>query len=118
MATEAAGSPAASARMCSSIRESISSWVMSFSEVVRSPYGYSTATVRIMSRPLHSDFGPPAIGGLLRLAWEEHRRRMYDCVVTGGFHEVTPAQFEVFRFPGVDGMRPGEVAELTGLSKQ
>jgi DNA-binding MarR family transcriptional regulator len=43
---------------------------------------------------------------------------MYDCVVAGGFREVTPAQFEVFRFPGIDGMRPGEVAELTGLSKQ
>jgi DNA-binding MarR family transcriptional regulator len=71
-----------------------------------------------MSRPLHSTFGAPAIGGLLRLAWDEHRRRMYECVVAAGYDDVTPAQFEVFRFPGIDGMRPGEVAELSGLSKQ
>jgi DNA-binding MarR family transcriptional regulator len=71
-----------------------------------------------MSRSLQSRFGPPAIGGLLRLAWDAHRRRMYERVMAAGFHDVTPAQFELFRFPGVDGMRPGEVAELAGLSKQ
>jgi DNA-binding MarR family transcriptional regulator len=43
---------------------------------------------------------------------------MYERVMAAGFHDVTPAQFELFRFPGVDGMRPGEVAELAGLSKQ
>jgi DNA-binding MarR family transcriptional regulator len=31
---------------------------------------------------------------------------------------VSRAQFALFRWPGVDGMRPGEVAELAGLSKQ
>src|SRR5690349_23794040 len=65
---------------------------MSFSEVVRSPYGYSTAAVRIMSRPLHSTFGAPAIGGLLRLAWDEHRRRMYECVVAAGYDDVTRSE--------------------------
>jgi DNA-binding MarR family transcriptional regulator len=71
-----------------------------------------------MSSSLQSRFGPPAIGGLLRLAWDAHRRRMYERVMAAGFDDVTPAQFEIFRFPGVDGMRPGEVAELAGLSKQ
>jgi DNA-binding MarR family transcriptional regulator len=71
-----------------------------------------------MSRSLHSEFGPPAIGGLLRLAWDEHRTHMYDRVIAAGFEDVTQAQFEIFRFPGPDGMRPGEVAELAGLSKQ
>jgi DNA-binding MarR family transcriptional regulator len=43
---------------------------------------------------------------------------MYERVIAGGFDDVTPAQFEIFRYPGIDGMRPGEVAELSGLSKQ
>lgn len=61
---------------------------------------------------------PPAVGGLLRLAWQAHRARLYDQVTTGGFPEITRAQFELFRWPGIDGLRPGEVAQLTGLSKQ
>jgi DNA-binding MarR family transcriptional regulator len=61
---------------------------------------------------------PPAIGGLLRLAWQAHRDRMYECLEEAGFNDVTRAQFALFRWPGVDGMRPGEVADLAGLSKQ
>jgi DNA-binding MarR family transcriptional regulator len=61
---------------------------------------------------------PPAIGGLLRLAWQAHRDRMFECLAGAGYPDVTRAQFALFRWPGVDGMRPGEVADLAGLSKQ
>ncbi len=61
---------------------------------------------------------PPAIGGLLRLAWQAHRDRMFEYLAGAGYPEVTRAQFALFRWPGVDGMRPGEVADLAGLSKQ
>jgi DNA-binding MarR family transcriptional regulator len=61
---------------------------------------------------------PPAIGGLLRMAWQAHRDRMFECLNGAGYPEVTRAQFALFRWPGVDGMRPGEVADLAGLSKQ
>lgn len=60
----------------------------------------------------------PAIGGLLRLAWQAHRDLMYDQLVRAGYSDVTRAQFALLRWPSVDGMRPGEVAELAGLSKQ
>ena len=60
----------------------------------------------------------PAIGGLLRLAWQAHRDRMFECLAESGYPDVSRAQFALFRWPGVDGMRPGEVAELAGLSKQ
>ena len=61
---------------------------------------------------------PPAIGGLLRLAWQAHRDRMFEHLAGAGYPDVTRAQFALFRWPGVDGMRPGEVADLAGLSKQ
>jgi DNA-binding MarR family transcriptional regulator len=61
---------------------------------------------------------PPAIGALLRLAWQSHRAQMYERVAAAGFPDVTRAQFALMRWPGIDGLRPGEVAELAGLSKQ
>ena len=61
---------------------------------------------------------PPAIGGLLRLAWRAHRERIYHRVLERGYPGLTRAQYELFRWPGIEGMRPTEVAELAGLSKQ
>jgi DNA-binding MarR family transcriptional regulator len=43
---------------------------------------------------------------------------MYERLVAAGYPDVTRAQFALLRFPGVDGMRPGEAADLAGLSKQ
>jgi len=67
---------------------------------------------------LRNDGAPPAIGGLLRLAWQTHRDRIYERITAAGFPNVTRAQFELIRWPGIDGLRPGEVAQLAGLSKQ
>ncbi len=55
---------------------------------------------------------------LLRLAWLLHRDRMYEQLAAAGYPDVTPAQFALLRYPGVDGMRPSEAAELAGVSKQ
>jgi DNA-binding MarR family transcriptional regulator len=63
-------------------------------------------------------FDVPAVGGLLRMVWQIHRDRMYERVVAAGYPDVTQAHFALLRFPGVDGMRPSEAAELAGLSKQ
>jgi DNA-binding MarR family transcriptional regulator len=63
-------------------------------------------------------FEGPAIGALLRIAWQIHRDRMYERLGAAGYADVTRAQFALLRFPGVDGMRPSEAAELAGLSKQ
>jgi DNA-binding MarR family transcriptional regulator len=61
---------------------------------------------------------PPAIGGLLRMAWQAHRDRMYERLAAAGYPDLTRAQFALLRWPSVEGMRPSEVAELAGLSKQ
>jgi DNA-binding MarR family transcriptional regulator len=52
------------------------------------------------------------------MAWQIHRDRMYERVIAAGYPDVTRAQFSLLRFPGVEGMRPSEAAELAGLSKQ
>jgi DNA-binding MarR family transcriptional regulator len=65
-----------------------------------------------------NDVAPPAIGGLLRMAWQIHRDRMYERITANGFANVTRAQFELLRWPSIDGLRPGEIAQLSGLSKQ
>jgi DNA-binding MarR family transcriptional regulator len=61
---------------------------------------------------------PPALGGLLRMAWQIHRDRIYGRITANGFPNVTRAQFELIRWPTIDGLRPGEIAQLCGLSKQ
>lgn len=66
----------------------------------------------------NAGFDAPAIGGLLRLVWQIHRDRMYERLIAAGYPDVTRAQFALLRFPGVDGMRPSEAADLAGLSKQ
>ena len=55
---------------------------------------------------------------MLRVAWLLHRDRMYERLTAAGYAEVTPAQFALLRYPGVDGMRPSDAAELAGISKQ
>ncbi len=55
---------------------------------------------------------------LLRLAWLLHRDRMYERLAAAGYADVTQAQFALLRYPGVDGMRPSDAAELAGISKQ
>ncbi len=60
---------------------------------------------------------PPAIGGLLRLAWQTHRDRLYE-QIAADFPDVTRAQFQLIRWPTIDGLRPSELANSVGLSKQ
>lgn len=60
----------------------------------------------------------PLLGGLLRMVHEAHLKRAYESATAVEFEDVTRAQFNLFRWPGADGLRPSEVAERTGLSKQ
>ena len=52
------------------------------------------------------------------MVWQLHRDRLFERLVAAGYQNVTRAQFALLRYPGVDGMRPSEAAELAGLSKQ
>ena len=66
----------------------------------------------------HGPFGAPLLGALLRMPVDEIRSRMLAALHEQGFDDLIPAHLIVLRWPGPDGLRPIEVAEQTGMSKQ
>src|SRR5215510_8094513 len=63
-------------------------------------------------------FGPPLIGALLRLPWEEVQRRMLERLHERGFDDLDAAHLTVFQYPGPQGARPSELAARLRMSKQ
>ena len=66
----------------------------------------------------HPGLTEPMIGAFLRRASEATHRVLLGRLHEAGFADVRPAHFELFRFPGPDGVHPTELAERVGLSKQ
>jgi DNA-binding MarR family transcriptional regulator len=54
----------------------------------------------------------------MRMPVDEIRRRMLAALHDQGFEDLIPAHLIVLRWPGPDSLRPVEVAEQTGMSKQ
>ena len=54
----------------------------------------------------------------MRMPVDEIRRRMLAALHEQGFDDLIPAHLIVLRWPGPDGLRPVELAEQTGMSKQ
>jgi DNA-binding MarR family transcriptional regulator len=61
---------------------------------------------------------PPAIGALLRLAWQGVRERIYEGVLKAGYTDLSRAHVLLFRWPTIDGLRPSELATRNQLSRQ
>ncbi len=61
---------------------------------------------------------PPAIGALLRLAWQAVRDRIYEGVLEAGYADLSRAHVLLFRWPTIDGLRPSELAARNQLSRQ
>jgi DNA-binding MarR family transcriptional regulator len=61
---------------------------------------------------------PPQVGALLRTAWEELQDEMFPRLVAAGFDDLRPAHTPLLRRILADGLRPTELAERLGLSKQ
>ena len=61
---------------------------------------------------------PPAIGALLRLAWQGVRERIYEGVLQAGYTDLSRAHVMLFRWPVIDGLRPSELASHNQLSRQ
>ena len=58
------------------------------------------------------------IGALLRRASEATHRELFDRLQAAGFDDLRWAHFALFGFPGLHGLRPTELAERVGMSKQ
>jgi DNA-binding MarR family transcriptional regulator len=63
-------------------------------------------------------FGPPLIGALLRVPWEEVQRHMLERLHDRGFDDLDAAHLNVFQYPGPQGARPTELAGRLRISKQ
>ena len=60
----------------------------------------------------------PGLGAALRVAHEVVREDIFERVQGAGHPGFTRATFPLWRFEGLDGRRPGEIARTSGLSKQ
>lgn len=60
----------------------------------------------------------PRIGALLRLAWQRIRERIYSGVRSDGYGDLNPAHVALFRYEGLDGQRPTQLAESMQITKQ
>ncbi len=67
---------------------------------------------------LLNDLGPPLIGALLRMPWEQVQRRMLEQLHEHGFDDLDTPHLNVLLYPGPQGARPSELAERRGMSKQ
>ena len=63
-------------------------------------------------------FGPPLIGALLRIPWEDVQRHMLERLHERGFDDLDAAHLNVFQYPGPQGARPTELATRLRISKQ
>jgi DNA-binding MarR family transcriptional regulator len=63
-------------------------------------------------------FGPPLIGALLRMPWEQVLRRMLTRLQQHGFDDLDAPHLNLLLYPGPQGARPSELAARRGMSKQ
>ena len=55
---------------------------------------------------------------MLRAVWEWVRDQMYAGVVAAGYDDLTAAHVALWRYPGLDGLRPSRLADRVGITKQ
>ena len=61
---------------------------------------------------------PPLVGALLRVPFEEVRRRIIERLHERGFDDIDQPHLNVFQYPGPHGKRPSEITTNAGISKQ
>ena len=60
----------------------------------------------------------PLIGPLLRVPWQAIRTRILDGLAANGYGDVGAAHLGVLQHPTPEGVRPGELAARSQMSKQ
>ena len=67
---------------------------------------------------LEAPIGPPLIGALLRAPTDAIRVRMLAELHAAGFTDFVQAHFAVLRYPPPDGLRPSDLANSAGMTRQ
>ena len=55
---------------------------------------------------------------MLRVVWQLVRDQLYSGVVAAGFDDLNAAHVGLWRYPGLDGLRPSQLADRSGITKQ
>jgi DNA-binding MarR family transcriptional regulator len=67
----------------------------------------------------HSDGQPsPYVGATLRVVWQWVRDQLYAGVVAAGYDDLNSAHIGLWRYPGLEGLRPSQLADQVGITKQ
>ena len=69
--------------------------------------------------PDHPDGEPiPYVGALLGVVWQWVRDQLYAGVVAAGYDDLNAAHVGLWRYPGLEGLRPSQLADRRGITKQ
>jgi DNA-binding MarR family transcriptional regulator len=60
----------------------------------------------------------PYVGAMLRVVWQWVRDQLYAGVVAAGFDDLNAAHVALWRYPGLEGVRPSQLADRVGITKQ
>lgn len=60
----------------------------------------------------------PYVGALLGNVWQWVREQLYAGVVAAGYEDLNAAHVGLWRYPGLEGLRPSQLAERRGITKQ
>ncbi len=64
------------------------------------------------------DLPPPYIGFNMRVVWQWVWELNMDAATGAGYDDVTSAHVSLFRYPGLDGQRPIDIAQRMQITKQ
>jgi DNA-binding MarR family transcriptional regulator len=69
--------------------------------------------------PGHPNGEPiPYVGALLGVVWQWVRDQLYAGVVAAGYDDLNAAHVGLWRYPGLEGLRPSQLADRRGITKQ
>jgi DNA-binding MarR family transcriptional regulator len=60
----------------------------------------------------------PYAGAMLGVVWQWVRDQLYAGVVAAGYDDLNAAHVGLWRYPGLEGLRPSELADRRGITKQ
>jgi DNA-binding MarR family transcriptional regulator len=55
---------------------------------------------------------------MFRVVWQWVRDQLYAGIVAAGFDDLNAAHVGLWRYPGLEGVRPSQLAERAGITKQ
>ena len=60
----------------------------------------------------------PYVGAMLGVVWQWVRDRLYAGVIAAGYDDLNAAHVGLWRYPGLEGLRPSQLADRRGITKQ